>query len=564
MQRVMRGEPRARRTFSQKQVARVRRIAHALMGPGPESEEAATAALIEMVRAVGSFHGQEPLPQWTCRLAAKSVVRFARALRARAPVTHADGEPQAAQSLEDLLRRLPPDSREVFALVHLFGIPLRETLALVASAEMAVREDLDLARAAYVQLALCGTGLRLPEIAEARQFWSSWDRTAARLDCSTRVRSEEFAALAGLGAWAAALLPHLDGVRAFLDAVGNHRLSSQDRAVLAKAMSGLSAAHGPVGDESSADREDEQASGSDLDGPAWVPPMCLSALALQAVGVVVALLHHEPRTVSPADLPPPVAIRASAPIAGPTIESLPSAVTAARGAPLRRAGVALPPAAPLYERDVLRAAEVPGCFRIEPGTEVCIGAGSEVVLKRLVLGERVLKLVRGRMVIALEAESAPITVDADRARLLATRGTFGLERDDLAVVLRPLLGQADVETPAGTQPLGVGALAVRSGSAERIPLMADKVRRDWELFAAQRVVPAHAVVAKPRAVLEPPMESAPPVDVPGEPQGLSPPAAAPAHPELAPAEGEHADDATEPLADNSLAPEAHAEPAPGP
>jgi hypothetical protein len=525
------------------------------MGPGPESEEAATAALIEMVRAVGSFHGQEPLSQWTCRLAAKSVVRFARALRERTPSAQGCGEPQGAQSMDDLLRRLPPDSREVFALVHLFGIPLRETLALVASSEMAVREDLDLARAAYVQLALRGTGLRVPEISEARLFWAGWDRVAGRLDSSARIRTEEFTALAGLGAWAAALLPHLDGVRAFLDAVGNQRLSSHDRAVLAKAMSGLTAAQGPVGEESSSERADEHGTGADTEGPAWVPPMCLSALALQAVAVVVALLNHEPRSVLRTGAPSPAVVQVSAPIAGPTIEALPSAVTATRGAPLRRGGLALPPLAPLYERDVLRATDVPGCFRIEPATEVCIGAGSEVVLKRLVLGERVLQLVRGRMVIALESESAQLTVDAERARLLATRGTFGLERDEFGVVLRPLLGQATVATATGSQPLGVGAVAVRTGTAERIPLLADKVRRDWELFAAQRVVPAHPALPKPRATSEPSLEAVPQVEGIAAPPHSAAPAEAQGSVENdGPAAARLTADRQEPLADNRLPP----------
>jgi RNA polymerase sigma factor (sigma-70 family) len=83
-QRAAQADARAQKQLALRLIGRIRRAAHALMGGAPEADDAAHHALIEVLRSLGSYAGNLSLEAWADRLAARSVVRFARAVRARA------------------------------------------------------------------------------------------------------------------------------------------------------------------------------------------------------------------------------------------------------------------------------------------------------------------------------------------------------------------------------------------------------------------------------------------------------------------------------------------------
>ncbi|HEX6241982.1 MAG TPA: hypothetical protein VFZ61_13830, partial [Polyangiales bacterium] len=85
-QRASQADGRAQKQVALRLVARVRRAAHTLMGGAAEADDAAHHALIEVLRSLGGYAGANSLEAWSDRLSARSIVRFARAVRARAGV----------------------------------------------------------------------------------------------------------------------------------------------------------------------------------------------------------------------------------------------------------------------------------------------------------------------------------------------------------------------------------------------------------------------------------------------------------------------------------------------
>jgi hypothetical protein len=266
-------------------------------------------------------------------------------------------------------------------------------------------------------------------------------------------------------------------------------------------------------EESVADGGSATRGAPDPEGERWVPAVSVGLSGCLLVGAFVALGYHTPNVTPVRSTPrvsagPRPAVAAAVP---PTVEALPKAASTKRGAPLLRADQPIAPETPLYEGDVIRAADAPGCARIEPSTEVCIGPGSELALRKLARGERLLELLRGRAVVALEAVTVPVRVVAGPVSLRAERGTFGLERDEPGVVVRALLGRAEVEAYGRTHELSAEALLARAQSAtvERFALLPEKARRDWEMFAAHR--PASPKAAQSAASKPAPAEASQPL-----------------------------------------------------
>lgn len=523
--RATRGETRARRTLVQRLVLRVRRGAAALLGPGPDSDDAAVAALIEIVRASTTYQAALGLHAWADRVTARTLAQHLRASRgARAP-----GEPsqQRPRSLDELFAALSGAGRELFVLVHVFNMPFREVVPLSGVTEVAAREELEHARLMLVRMALGGDQGE-PELAAMRHFWAAWERVAQGARDRAAPSARMSAAAAQVGAWVAPVLRALDQAYGYLDRADRLRMTGADRSVLARVLAGLDAAREL--EESVAEQGSASRGAPDPEGGRWVPVVSVGLSAAMLVAAFVALGYHTPK-VTPARAPlraaggPRPALAAAVP---PTVEALPKASSTRRGAPLVRADQPLAPEAPLYEGDVLRASDGPGCARIEPATEVCIGAASELVLRKLSRGERVLELVRGRAVLALEAVTVPIRVLAGPVALRAERGTFGFERDDQGVVVRALLGRAEVETHGRVEELTAEALLARaqSDSVERFGLLPEKARRDWELFAAHRPAApkaAQSPVARATAERAPepaaaPIAAEPPIAEPDAPE----------------------------------------------
>jgi DNA-directed RNA polymerase specialized sigma24 family protein len=484
--RATRGESRARRTLVQRLVLRVRRGATALLGAGPDSDDASVAALIEIVRASATFQSALGLHSWADRVTARTVVHHAHA-QVRPP---RDPSRVQARSLDELFGALSSAGRELFVLVHVFGMPLREVVSLVGTSELAAREELEHARLALVRVAL-GHEQGEPELGALRHLWAAWDRAGP--GSGERPSALLPSALRDMGPWVAPVLRALDQAHGYLDRAERMRMTAADRSVLARVLAGLEAAREL--EESVTERGAAAHGTTDPEGGRWVPAVSVGLSVGMLVAAFVALGYHTPN-VTPVRRPAPAASGPRPALAAglgasavpPTVEALPKAASTRRGAPLVRADRPLAPETPLYEGDVVRGVEGPGCARIEPATEVCIGPASELVLRKLSRGERVLELVRGRAVLTLESVTVPVRVIAGPVSLRAERGTFGLERDEPGVVVRALLGRAEVEAYGRVQELSAEAMLARAqgDTVERFALLPEKARRDWELFAAHR------------------------------------------------------------------------------
>jgi DNA-directed RNA polymerase specialized sigma24 family protein len=515
--RATRGESRARRTLVQRLVLRVRRGAVALMGAGPESDDAAVAALIEIVRASATYQSALGLHTWADRVSARSLVGHAHAQQSP-PREPSRGR---ARSLEELFGVLSTAGRALLVLVHVFGMPIREVVSLVGTSELAAREELEHARLALVRMAL-GHDQGEPELGALRHFWAAWDRVGP--SAGERPSALVPSSLRAMGPWVAPVLRALDQAHAHLDRAERMRMTGADRSVLARVLAGLEAAREL--EESVTERGAAARGASDPEGGRWVPAVSVGLSVGMLVAAFVALGYHTPNVTpvrSPARVAsgprPAQAAGLGASAVPPTVEALPKAASTRRGAPLVRADRPLAPETPLYEGDVVRGVEGPGCARIEPATEVCIGPASELVFRKLSRGERVIELVRGRAVVALESVTVPVRVVAGPVSLRAERGTFGLERDEPGVVVRALLGRAEVEAYGRTQELSAEAMLVRaqSDTVERFALLPEKARRDWELFAAHRPGSGKPAPAGARPQAEQAAEPVAQADAPGDP-----------------------------------------------
>lgn len=112
------------------------RYCQALLDDPTLAEDAAQDAFVRLVRALPGWRGEAPVRVFVLLLARRAVADAVRSearhrRRGRvAPVR--DEEPDAAGVLvlEDLMRGLPDDQRDAFALTQLVGLPYAEVAAV--------------------------------------------------------------------------------------------------------------------------------------------------------------------------------------------------------------------------------------------------------------------------------------------------------------------------------------------------------------------------------------------------------------------------------------------------
>lgn len=145
---------------------RLRRFAWALTGSRDEGDDLAQAALVKALGALGQFQPGTRLDAWTFRIVRTVWIDWARA-RGRRPTIH---DPEAMDALSDggagarraearldlarvrdAMAALPPDQREVLALVALEGLSYREAAEAIGAPVGTVMSRLSRARARLAQ-----------------------------------------------------------------------------------------------------------------------------------------------------------------------------------------------------------------------------------------------------------------------------------------------------------------------------------------------------------------------------------------------------------------------------
>lgn len=141
---VASGDRRAQRVLVHRLEARVRRIAHRLLGSSPDADDASQVALIEILRSAHTFREEASIERWSGRIAARTVLRHIREKRRGlamvVPLSDADDmasvpppenvDDDTPRKLQEYLNRLPDQRREALVLKHALGHTTEEIAEL--------------------------------------------------------------------------------------------------------------------------------------------------------------------------------------------------------------------------------------------------------------------------------------------------------------------------------------------------------------------------------------------------------------------------------------------------
>lgn len=524
--RVVDGDARAEKQLAQRLIVRVRRAAHALLGGAAEADDAALHALIELLRAARNYPGETSLESWADRLAARSLVRFARAVRSRkagagAAADELERAERTARTLEEFLRSLPSALREALLLREAFGFDLIETSQLMRSSTRAIRDQLARARlSVYLRTAkdAAASGAALP--ASVERWFALRDRFDAASpralnpetgESNDELSAEELEELSALEAQPELrkLQKELRSLAQFIEGGRFAGSGQRDKKLVQAALAAVrvSSHYDPrTAPRAAAETRRVLPPELDIDGndKSWVRPIALGLCAALVATAFVALALRPPeraRQSAPAAAPRAEVVHA------PTVEALSSAQAVQRGPRLSllarggeryaSPGVALEQGASLREADVVSAQAGAGCFALSPRADVCLAKGSEARIAQLGLHARRVELIRGRAVASVERvePSVPFALSVGELRVETIDAVLGFERDADQIVVRVLRGSALVANAAGTHALGSAQSAVQRTGAlqlEVVPQPLEKARRDWELLATRASSPASA------------------------------------------------------------------------
>jgi RNA polymerase sigma-70 factor (ECF subfamily) len=533
-QRAAHGDARAQKQLALRLVARIRRAAHALMGGASEADDATHHALVEVLRSLSGYTGAGSLEAWADRLSARSIVRYARAVRARAsappaapksnapaissvPAAHVVDEAEAApkeserperaaRTLEEFLRQLPSAPREALLLREVFGFDLVQSAQLLRLSASALREQLDRARHGLSERTL-GQALAAEEpLPEPLTRWFALRDAELRPGSGADQAESAEARLARVSAEAGLhddpgvrkLQRELRSLAQFLDAGRFNRPGAKDKKLVEGALSALRVSS--VAPARELLREHGR-SAPDWDAAHWVHPVSIGLCGALVVGSFVALALHTPNPRG-ARLDP--AERSAAPeVVTPTVQALSTAHSVDRRARLQRAGQALAEGAIMHEGDIVSAAQRPGCFVLSPPVDVCLAPGSKARIARLGLTERTVELLSGRTAVSVErvadaarpAEGIPFAIGVGELRAEVTDADFGVEIDADNVVVRALRGTLLLSADGETHLLAPAQSAIyrtQERKLEIVPQLIEKARRDWDLLAARVPTSDHA------------------------------------------------------------------------
>ena len=159
MAAVAANDPSAQRVVAQRLAPRVRKVAGLLCRNAADADDAAQAALIEILRSAGSFRVATSLERWAERVTIRTTLRIARRERSRRGLLErwvpADLLPwgtlavQSAvegSSLDTLLNRLSNERFQAFVLHHALDYTVDEIAEVTGAPPGTVKDRLVMAR----------------------------------------------------------------------------------------------------------------------------------------------------------------------------------------------------------------------------------------------------------------------------------------------------------------------------------------------------------------------------------------------------------------------------------
>ena len=159
MAAVAANDPHAQRAVAQRLAPRVRKVAGLLCRNAADADDAAQAALIEILKSAGSFRVATSLERWAERLTIRTTLRTARRERSRRgllerwvpPDLLPWGSPAVQASVEQgsldaLLNRLSDDRSQAFVLHHALDYTVDEIAELTGAPPGTVKDRLVMAR----------------------------------------------------------------------------------------------------------------------------------------------------------------------------------------------------------------------------------------------------------------------------------------------------------------------------------------------------------------------------------------------------------------------------------
>jgi RNA polymerase sigma-70 factor (ECF subfamily) len=172
MAAVAANDPSAQRVVAQRLAPRVRKVAGLLCRSPADADDAAQAALIEILRSAGSFREAASLERWAERVTVRATLRTARRERSRKGLLErwvpADLLPWGALgvqsaveevSLETLLKCLSRERFQAFVLHHALDYTVNEIAELTGAPPGTVKDRLVMARKQLREL-LCAEARR--------------------------------------------------------------------------------------------------------------------------------------------------------------------------------------------------------------------------------------------------------------------------------------------------------------------------------------------------------------------------------------------------------------------
>lgn len=159
MAAVAANDPSAQRVVAQRLAPRVRKVAGLLCRNAADADDAAQAALIEILKSAGTFRVAMSLERWAERVTVRATLRTARRERSRQGLLErwvpADLLPWGALAvqssveevgLETLLKRLSNERFQAFVLHHALDYTVDEIAELTGTPPGTVKDRLVMAR----------------------------------------------------------------------------------------------------------------------------------------------------------------------------------------------------------------------------------------------------------------------------------------------------------------------------------------------------------------------------------------------------------------------------------
>jgi RNA polymerase sigma-70 factor (ECF subfamily) len=159
-------DPLARDQLARRLAPRIRRLTAAFLRNRADAEDAAQAAMLEVLSAAAAFRGESRLEAWADRITVRIAIRAARARRLASVRNPADLDPDeiASPALEpdvlgalprsvfNYLDALPEVRRNALVLRHVLGYSLPEIAELTGVSVNTVKDRLLAAREAVRKL----------------------------------------------------------------------------------------------------------------------------------------------------------------------------------------------------------------------------------------------------------------------------------------------------------------------------------------------------------------------------------------------------------------------------